>query len=82
MSGPSEGWLWGPGVRYVWHQLFGDEGEAKLLSIVWQRCSGAHAVPRALWEGSRFVSQQAKKLHTMAQQLPLSWDAPRVSYTG
>lgn len=64
------------------HQLFGDEGEAKLLSLVWQHCSGGHAVPRALWEGSRPVSQQAEILHSMAQQLPLSWDAPRVSYTG
>lgn len=70
------------GLGSVWHQLFEDEGEAKLLSVVGQCCRGGRAVLRALWEGSRSESQQAEISHSMAQQLPLSWDAPRVPSTG
>lgn len=43
---------------------------------------GGRAVLRALWEGSRSESEQAEIPHSMAQQLPLSWDAPRVPSTG
>lgn len=49
-------------------------------SELWSSAAGGHAVPRALQEGSR--SQQAEMPHSMAQQLPLSWDAPRVPSTG
>lgn len=81
MSGLLRGGCGVLALRSVWHQLFGDEGEAKLLSIVGQRCRGS-CCPQRSMERLRISSQQAEIPHSMAQQLPLSWDAPRVPSTG
>lgn len=48
MSGLLRGGCGVLALRSVWHQLFGDEGEAKLLSIVGQRCRGSCCPQRSM----------------------------------
>lgn len=42
----SEGWLWGPGVRSVWHRLFGMRGKQS-CSQLWGSTAGGPCCPQS-----------------------------------